>query len=158
MIDGNRAQPGRVDPPTRGQSRGIGVVGQAVDPYVRRELCQQVSVDPVSYRRPLRHMPDDDLLQTAIQSVMDCSRLLVMLLGWRRLRDEEDALLILPRHDLLPKELTERLLNAKKFRNVLVHQYTEVDPQQVFRHLKDDCGDLDAFVRAFESYLRQHTV
>lgn len=97
-------------------------------------------------------------MQTAIESVIDSSRLLVALLGWRRVKEETDAFLILARHSIFSEALANRLVDAKGFRNVLVHHYAEVEPELVYRHLKDDCPDLDEFARAIERYLQEHEV
>lgn len=47
--------------------------------------------------------------------------------------------------DVIPRDLAERLATAVGFRNILVHQYRDVDDERVARHL-DDLEDLDRFV------------
>lgn len=96
------------------------------------------------------------ILQTAIESVLDASRLLVIVEDWRRIKDEREALLILPEHGVIDEDLTLRLLQAKKFRNVLVHLYTEVDPKLVYKHLRDGCEELAAFATALATWLQKH--
>jgi hypothetical protein len=68
------------------------------------------------------------LLAFAVQSVVDCSRLLVSLEDWRQARDERDALFLLAERQVIDADLAGRLTRAKGFRNVLVHEYVEVDP------------------------------
>ena len=93
------------------------------------------------------------LLQTAIESVIDCSRLLVLMEEWRKLREEKDALLILAEKSVIAEDLSERLLRAKGFRNVLVHEYVEVDPHLLYQHLQGGIADLQAFARSLASWL-----
>lgn len=95
------------------------------------------------------------LLELSIQSIVDCSRLLVALEDWRRLRDERDALLILAEGGVIPLDLAERLLKAKGFRNVLVHEYVEIDPELLLLHLREDSGDLWAFARKLAEWLQE---
>lgn len=105
------------------------------------------------------HLPAvERQLQIAIESVIDCSRMFVTLKGWRRVRSEEDAFLILVQHGVLDAKLSERLLEAKKFRNVLVHLYAEVDPQRVYRHLQNDLKDLVDFARSLLPHITKEGI
>lgn len=94
------------------------------------------------------------LLELSIQSVIDCSRLLVSLEDLRSIRDERDALLILAHKNIVPQDLADRLLQAKGFRNVLVHDYVDIDPDLLCQHLQEDTGYLWAFARALAEYLQ----
>jgi uncharacterized protein YutE (UPF0331/DUF86 family) len=115
---------------------------------------------------PYRALPKDDLLGTlerrfavermlelSIQSVIDVSRLLVALEDWRPPRDERDALLLLAERKVLSVELAERLLKAKGFRNVLVHDYVAIDPDLLHAHLREDVSDLWSFARHLARHL-----
>jgi len=116
---------------------------------------------------PYRALPKDELLGTierrfavermlelSIQSVIDCSRLLVSVEDWRPLRDERDALLLLAERDVIPSDLADRLLKAKGFRNILVHDYVAIDPDLLVEHLRHDAEDLHAFARHLAQHLR----
>jgi uncharacterized protein YutE (UPF0331/DUF86 family) len=39
------------------------------------------------------------------------------------------------------------------FRNILVHEYLEIDRRKVYRVLRDDLGDFDRFVKAVSKLL-----
>ena len=52
---------------------------------------------------------------------------------------------ILAEAALLPGELAGRLARMVGFRNILVHDYTRVDPEIVIRVLRTDLDDLEAF-------------
>jgi uncharacterized protein YutE (UPF0331/DUF86 family) len=73
---------------------------------------------------------------------------------WRRPRDERDALLLLTERAIIEPELADRLLKAKGFRNVLVHEYVELDPDLLYAHLRDDVGDLWEFARGVAGWLQ----
>ena len=93
------------------------------------------------------------LLEISIQSIIDCSRLLITLEDWRGIRDERDALLILADKGIIKDELAEKLLKAKGFRNVLVHEYVEIDPELLASHLRNDVYDLWEFAVALAEFL-----
>jgi len=104
---------------------------------------------------PEKRLAVERLLELCIQSVIDISRLVVNLEDWRRIRDERDAILIVAERELISQELATRLFEAKGFRNILVHEYVEIDPELLCAHLRDDVGDLWAFAQAMAAWLQQ---
>ena len=101
-----------------------------------------------------RRLAVERMLELSIQSVIDSSRLLVSVEDWRPPRDERDALLLLADRGVIPADLADRLLKAKGFRNILVHDYVAIDPDLLVQHLWDDAGDLWAFARHLTQHLR----
>lgn len=119
---------------------------ESLEPY------QKIPVnDLIENRKEL--LVIERLLQTAIESVIDCSRLLAALQDWRRMRDERDALIILEERGVLPENLGKRLLEAKGFRNVLVHEYVEIKPELVLENLQGGLADLRAFAVSMAKWL-----
>ena len=53
----------------------------------------------------------------------------------------------------MPTQFAEKLVGMGSFRNVLVHLYTEVDPEKVYQHLQHDLGDLEQFTQYVGEYL-----
>ena len=96
------------------------------------------------------------LLELSLQSIIDCSRLMVALLDWRPIRDDRDALLILAERNVIDGDLCERMLRAKGFRNILVHEYVEIDPDLLYAHFRNGVPDLWAFARALAQWLQSH--
>ena len=106
-------------------------------------------------RSPEKRFSLERLLQTAVETVIDCSRLLVALEEWRNLRDERDAVLILGEQGVLPADLAKRLTRAKGFRNVLVHEYVEINPTLILEHLKTGLPDSQAFTVAMATWIEK---
>ena len=92
-------------------------------------------------------------MELSLQSVIDCSRLLVSLHDWRGLRDERDAFAILVERRVISTKLAERLTRAKAFRNVLVHDYIEIDSSLVVQHLRNDLDDLWTFAQCLAKFV-----
>lgn len=67
-------------------------------------------------------------------------------------KDNADAMRILGRRDVLPRDLAESMAGAVGFRNVLVHEYTDVDDGRVIDNL-GRLDDIDAFVRALATLI-----
>lgn len=120
---------------------------EQLEPY--RALSQEEIFSGIEKRYTVER-----LLELSIQSVIDCSRLLVSLEDWRKLRDERDAFLILVERKVIDEDLAERLLRAKGFRNVLVHEYVDIDPMLLFSHVRSGVEDLWVFAQQLAAYLR----
>ena len=56
-----------------------------------------------------------------------------------------DTFTILERAGDLTPELAERLGGWARFRNVLVHEYLEIDHSIAYRTIRDELGDLESF-------------
>jgi uncharacterized protein YutE (UPF0331/DUF86 family) len=58
-----------------------------------------------------------------------------------------DSFTVLERAGELPPALAERLRSWAGYRNILVHEYLEIDHAIALRALRDELGDLEAFAR-----------
>lgn len=84
---------------------------------------------------------------TAIEACIDIAQHCCSSEGWGPPADNGDAMALLGRHGLLDSELAQAMRRAVGFRNVLAHEYIDVDDSIVLARLAD-FGDLDRFVRA----------
>jgi uncharacterized protein YutE (UPF0331/DUF86 family) len=82
---------------------------------------------------------------TAIEGVVNVAQHVCAAEGFGPPRDNADAVRLLGKHAVVPADLAERVAPAVGFRNVLVHQYADIDDRLVLARL-DQLGDLDAFV------------
>ena len=89
---------------------------------------------------------------TAIEACVDVAQHLCAAQGWGPPRDNGDAFALLGRHGVLEPELAGRMRRAAGFRNVLVHEYVEVDDDVVLERLSDP-SDLEHFSRVIVSWL-----
>jgi uncharacterized protein YutE (UPF0331/DUF86 family) len=94
-------------------------------------------------------------LQLSVEAILDASRLLVLVEGWAIPKNEPHALKLLSEHGVISKELSDRLLGAKGFRNVLVHEYQKIDPEKVNDYLQGGYPDLQEFAGALSGYLQK---
>lgn len=84
---------------------------------------------------------------TAVEACVDVAQHLCASQGWGPPNDNGHALSLLGKHGVLPAALAGRLRQAVSFRNVLVHEYIEVDDRIVLARLEDP-ADLAEFVAA----------
>lgn len=88
------------------------------------------------------------LLITAIEDVLSVANHVVASEGYRSPVDYADAFAVLRDQDVLEEDLAERLMAMARFRNLLVHQYVEIDDRRVYAYLREDLADFDAFAAA----------
>ena len=101
--------------------------------------------DPLVYGNAERY------LQLAIQCVLDISNHIVADLRLNLPADNRELFEMLAEHKVLSKSLSARLTSMAGFRNILVHEYLEIDRKRVFGALKNDLGDFE--IRAVSKLL-----
>ena len=93
-------------------------------------------------------------LQLAIQVCLDIANYLIAHLRLTAPEELPNVFDILGREGILPADLARRMVGMVRFRNILVHDYLEMDARRVYRHLREDLDDLDRFARVIvERYL-----
>lgn len=60
---------------------------------------------------------------------------------------------IFAEEDLIDEELREKWTDMVGFRNILVHEYVDIDRQTVYDILQNDLRDLEALKRVFARFL-----
>ncbi len=121
------------------QLRGIGARGfrtVADDPILEAALCR--------------------FLQLAIECVLDIGELIIAGEGWPRPATNRDVILLLGKKRLISRILAARFSSAAGLRNILVHDYLDVDIGLVFRHL-DHLEDFELFARGISRYLKRRS-
>ena len=98
--------------------------------------------DPLIYGNAERY------LQLAIQAVLDISHHIVADRSLPLPADSKSLFELLAREKVVSKKLSIKLAAMAGFRNVLVHEYVEIDRHRVYRALTTDLRDFDSFVRA----------
>jgi len=105
---------------------------------------------------PLEEFLDDDGIQTyaerklqlAIQVCMDIGNYLIGQLGLAVPDEAENVFMVLGREGVIDRDLARRMVGMVRFRNILVHDYLDIDSQIVYHNLTDELGDFDQFAQA----------
>ena len=92
-------------------------------------------------------------LQLAIECVLDIGELIIAGEGWPRPSTNRDVLMLLGRKKVLARSFAARFAAASGLRNILVHDYVDVDLELVFQHLHR-LKDFDLFARRVARYLK----
>ncbi|MDI6902640.1 MAG: DUF86 domain-containing protein [Methanocellales archaeon] len=92
--------------------------------------------------------------QLAIESTLDIGEIIISVEGFEKPEDYKSVILILGKHDILPKDFAGEFALAAGFRNVLVHMYEEVDINILYNYLHNKLDDFDKFAKYMVEYIR----
>lgn len=91
-------------------------------------------------------------LHLAIESSLDVASHVVADRGLRVPATYADTFVTLCEAGLLAEDLRDAMVRMTGFRNVIVHEYTRVDPAIVIRILRHGLNDLERFVRGARAW------
>lgn len=114
---------------------------------MRREYTVDQIKDSTTKEWALRY----GLLES-IQIVIDLSCHIVAHQNLGNAETYSDCIKLLREFNILGKELTQRLISMAGLRNILVHEYVEIDIEQLFEML-NRLDDFTAFVDAVKDRL-----
>ena len=92
---------------------------------------------------------------TTIEGVVNVAQHLCASEGWGPPKDNGDAVRLVGTHGIVDEHLAHRLVGAVGFRNLLVHQYAEIDDARTVGFL-DRIGDLENFVGQVSTWRDEH--
>ncbi len=84
-------------------------------------------------------------LQLCIQVCMDIASYLTAQLGLRSPEEPENVFVVLGQSGILSPELARRMAGMVRFRNILVHDYLDIDSGLVHEGLQGELEDFDQF-------------
>jgi uncharacterized protein YutE (UPF0331/DUF86 family) len=84
-------------------------------------------------------------LQLSIQVVLDISNHVVADDRLGAVEEYRDALRLLGEHGYLPRDLAQQLMPLAGLRNILVHDYLDLDRARIYDLLNDRLGDFEQF-------------
>jgi uncharacterized protein YutE (UPF0331/DUF86 family) len=96
-------------------------------------------------REPALHDLAERYLHLAVEACLDLANHWIGDRGLPVPDANRDTFTILEKAGELPAELAERLRGWAGFRNVLVHEYLEIDHSISYRAIRDELGDLESF-------------
>lgn len=99
-------------------------------------------------RDPLTLLAAERALQVAAEAVFDVGHHLLAGRGRRIPASYRDIVPALVNEGALPETLGRRLEGMAGLRNILVHDYAEVDPRRIWESIEQHLGDLNEVHRA----------
>lgn len=85
-------------------------------------------------------------LYLAVQSAIDLSEAVIAYRDFRKPSTMSESFRILNEEGILPSDLTEKLARMTGFRNIIAHDYGEIDYDIVYDILQVGVGDIEVFL------------
>ena len=76
-------------------------------------------------------------LEVAIQSCIDIANRIISLDGLEKPKDYYGAIIILGKENILPFDFAQKFAPIAGFRNILIHEYLDIDWDEVYNNLKN---------------------
>ena len=76
-------------------------------------------------------------LEVAIQSCIDIANRIISLDGLEKPKDYYGAIIILGKENILPFDFAQNFAPIAGFRNILIHEYLDIDWDEVYNNLKN---------------------
>jgi len=93
-------------------------------------------------------------LQLTIECVIDIGELLISELKLRKPDEAREVIKILAENKIIPDDFAERFAPVAGFRNILVHEYADVDLNKVYNHLQNGLQDFDSYAKYIVKFLQ----
>lgn len=93
------------------------------------------------------------LLQLMIQAAIDINDHILSRLNPGKSQTNFDSFISLGRYGVISRELARQLAPSSGLRNRLVHEYDDIEPQQVFKSINFALQQYPLYVRQVNSYL-----
>ena len=87
-----------------------------------------------------------------VESLVDLVFLIIKHHKFESPNEDSEAFVILERHGVIDKLLSEKLQDAKNMRNLIIHQYEVVDDERVYEAVKDK---LPSDAKEFIKYIKR---
>ena len=125
-----------------------------LDAYIA-ELQEIAPKSFTEYQQVEKKRACERLLQVSIEVVIDICNLLVSGLRLGLPAEEEDLFRKLLKVGVISKEMGGKLREMRGFRNILVHEYAQVNDRLVYEAVKTKLEDFTLFRRDILVYLKQ---
>lgn len=103
---------------------------------------------------------DDDIqtiverkLQLTIQTCIDIANYIISRQNLHIPDNEENIFLVLSREGIIGDDLAERMKGMVNFRNILIHEYLEIDNEIVHTQLTENLRDFDEFAGSIVDFI-----
>jgi uncharacterized protein YutE (UPF0331/DUF86 family) len=125
--------------------------------------------DSLQKLRDLSTLSKDDLLGNyekidaakynfivAIEAAIDICNRIIAQHGLGFPQDYADVVKVMGEKGVFKDELTNKLVQMVKFRNLLVHLYWKIDDERVHTYLGENLSDFEKFTKAIKNYLQSN--
>ena len=94
-------------------------------------------------------------LEYAIENVFDICHVINADLSLGIPSSEEDVIQNLRNRGIIDSDISDKLMDMRRFRNIVVHRYGKIDDKIAFSLLKDELDDFEHFNERIRTFLKE---
>lgn len=95
-------------------------------------------------------------IEFAIENVLDICNIINSDLDLGTPETEDSIIEHLDNHKVFDKKVINIISEMKRFRNILIHRYGEIDDKKAFEDIKEGLKDFGIIVKEVEGFLEKH--
>lgn len=119
------------------------------------EIRQVKPVNLESYKKIEKKRSCERILQLCVECTLDICKIIVSGLRLGVPSEENDLFDKLNRQNIIDNQMLDKLKNIRGFRNILVHEYGDVDDEVVFEIIQKDLNDFCEFISQITAYINK---
>lgn len=116
---------------------------------IQKFSLKEIQTDPFKTGSLLHY------LQLSIEVCIDVGQMIISAEGFKIPDKSAEVFLILGKEKILPARLAEKMAPLGGFRNLIVHEYAEIEMERVYKHLKNELSDFENFTKAIARYVNK---
>ena len=118
-------------------------------------LLQKLSEQPLSrfLSDPFVQGNVERYLQLSIQVSLDIGNHILAEIETRAPEEYRDIFILLGENKVVPVDLAKKMAPLAGLRNILVHDYLEIDLKRIYKFLKNDLSDFSEFAKYISKYV-----
>lgn len=93
-------------------------------------------------------------LQLAIEACIDIAELIISDQRFSTPQSAKETIEILGREGILDTEFAREFSKASGFRNILIHDYLEIDDRELLKNLQINLSDFDHFIKSVLEFIK----
>ncbi len=95
-------------------------------------------------------------IQISIENIIDIANIIISSSDKEKPTTYRDTMNLLSEIEVVPKSFSRKLSNMVGFRNILVHDYTKIDPEIIVDILKNGLNDFILFTNYINEWLNKN--
>lgn len=120
--------------------------------YLKEERERIGSLERYMQNKRLRRAVERSL-QVAIEACLDIGRRLIATENLRYAEENREVFQVLEEADIIPEQMLETMHAMAGFRNIIVHDYADVNDAAVYGIVTKRLGDFDAYAELIVRHL-----
>lgn len=133
------------------------IVNQLLDHIsitVEQIESMEFSIDTLLEDVDVQHLLERRL-HLAVEAAIDVASHIAAALNLPNRETARDVFQVLGREEVITPELSASMQQAAGLRNILIHEYGEIDHRHLFHSYKEDLNDLHEFIRQIIDFLEK---